>query len=67
MPYAVSGSSFEWKTLEGGYIVPGTTIHEDIIKDTLVINETSVGFWIWEANGQLRWSEGKEQKWKVFQ
>jgi len=52
------GSSFEWKTLEGGYIVPGTTIHEDIIKDTLVINETSVGFWIWEANGQLRWSEG---------
>ena len=48
--------------MEGGYIVPGTTIHEDIIKDTLVINVTSVGFWIWEANGQLRRSEGKEQK-----
>ena len=50
---------FKWKTTQGGYIVPGKTLHEDVLKETLVLNDTSDGgFWTWTAEGQVRWSQG---------
>ena len=50
---------FKWKTTQGRYIVSGKTLHEDVLKETLVLNDTSDGgFWTWTAEGQVRWSQG---------
>ena len=57
----VKGQKFQWRTIEGGYIVPGQTLHEGVYKDSLVLNTTSEeGFWTWTTEGQVRWSEGWE-------
>ena len=56
------GQMFKWRTTEGGYIVPGKTLHEGVLKDALVLNDTSEeGYWRWTTEGQVRWSQGEER------
>jgi len=54
------GHGFYWKTVKGLYIVPGRAVHEGVMKDTLVLNETidREDYWTWTAEGQVQWSKG---------
>jgi len=51
---------FHWKTSRGLCIVPGMTMHEGVLKETLLLNDTchGGGFWRWTEEGQIQWSEG---------
>ena len=62
----ISGHGFYWKTVKGLYIVPGRAVHEGVMKDTLVLNETIVreDYWTWTAEGQVQWSKGRKEKTK---
>ena len=55
---------FQWKNIHGHCITPGKAVHEDVLKDTIVVADTcdGGGFWTWTTEGQIQWSEGIEEE-----
>ena len=42
--------------------MPGRAVHEDTVKDTIVVSDTcdQEGYWTWTTEGQIQWSLGEE-------